>query len=71
MHKEHPLPGQKLEAKGFLGKGDGVTTCPVTGEPVNKNVSAEIFGRTVYFCCENCRDTVKKTPELYIKPQPR
>jgi YHS domain-containing protein len=68
MHKEHPLPGQKPEAKAFLGKGDGVTSCPVTGEPVNKNVSAQIFGRTVFFCCESCRDTVQKSPEAYLKP---
>jgi YHS domain-containing protein len=68
MHKRHELPGAKTEENKFLGKGDGVTTCPVTGEPVNKAFSAEIYGRTVYFCCANCRDTVKKTPELYLKP---
>ncbi|MFN7930600.1 MAG: hypothetical protein U0Y68_22295 [Blastocatellia bacterium] len=67
MHKEHPLPGAKPEAKAFLGKGDGVTTCPVTGEAIDKNVSAEINGKTVYFCCASCRDTVKKNPELYLK----
>lgn len=68
MHKEHPLPGTKPEAKAFLGKGDGVTTCPVTGEPIDKNVSAEINGKTICFCCASCRDTVKKNPELYLKP---
>jgi hypothetical protein len=67
MHKEHPLPDAKPEAKKFLGKGDGVTTCPVTGEPVDKNISAEINGKTVYFCCASCRDAVKKNPELYLK----
>ncbi len=70
MPKRHELPGSeppKTEIK-FLGKGDGVTTCPVTGEPVDKNISAEINGRTVYFCCANCRDTVVKNPEFYLKP---
>ncbi|MGE0104868.1 MAG: hypothetical protein AB7H86_21040 [Blastocatellales bacterium] len=68
MHKRHELPGEAAPAEGaFLGKGDGVTTCPVTGEPVNKNVKAEIWGKTVYFCCENCRDTVVKNPEKYLK----
>jgi len=67
MHKEHPLPDVKPEAKKFLGKGDGVTTCPVTGEAVDKNISAEINGKTVYFCCASCRDAVKKNPELYLK----
>jgi YHS domain-containing protein len=57
---------QKGEQK-FLGKGDGIETCPVTGEPVNKNVKAEINGRTVYACCEMCLETVKKSPDLYLK----
>lgn len=67
MHKEHPLPDAKAEPKKFLGKGDGVTTCPVTGEAVDKNISAEINGKTVYFCCASCREAVKKNPELYLK----
>ncbi len=70
MHKEHPLPGNENASKpaGFIGKGDGVTTCPVTGEPVNKEVKWGFYGRTVYFCCENCLETVKKNPERYLKP---
>ncbi|HSB07918.1 MAG TPA: hypothetical protein VLM38_00290 [Blastocatellia bacterium] len=71
MHKTHELPGAKNEEKAFLGRGDGITTCPVTGEPVNKNFSAELNGRTVYFCCASCRDAVKKNPELYLKPETR
>lgn len=67
MHKEHPLPDAKVEPKKFLGKGDGVTTCPVTGEAVDKNISAEINGKTVYFCCVSCREAVMKNPELYLK----
>lgn len=70
MHKEHPLPGNENAPQpvGFIGKGDGITTCPVTGEPVNKEVKFGFYGRTVYFCCENCLETVKKNPERYIKP---
>ncbi len=67
MHKRHELPGEKVEESAFLGKGDGVTTCPVTGEPVNKNVKAEIWGRTVYFCCESCKAAVLKAPEKYLR----
>jgi YHS domain-containing protein len=51
----------------FLGKGDGVETCPVTGTPVDKSVKAEINGKTVYFCCAGCVDTVKKNPAAYLK----
>ncbi len=65
-HEEHGAQPKDGEAK-FLGKGDGVETCPVTGEKVDKSVKAEILGRTVYFCCADCVDTVKKNPELYLK----
>jgi len=68
MHKSHELPGSKADEKSFLGKGDGLTTCPVTGAPVDKSIKAEILGRTVYFCCQACRDAAQKNPELYLKP---
>lgn len=54
-------------ATAFLGKGDGVETCPVTGEPVNKNLKGEALGRTYYVCCEGCLETVKKNPAAYLK----
>jgi YHS domain-containing protein len=65
-HSEHHAQASGEEKK-FLGKGDGVETCPVTGEKADKEVKAEIEGRTVYFCCAECIDTVKKNPELYLK----
>ena len=51
----------------FLGKGDGIETCPVTGEPVSKDLKVEVMGRTVYVCCAGCLEKVKKNPELYIR----
>lgn len=69
MHKTHELPGVTNEAKAFRGRGDGISTCPVTGAPVNKDFSAEINCRMVYFCCASCQDAVKKNPELYLKTQ--
>lgn len=68
MHKEHPLPGTEKEETAFVGKGDGIETCPVTGEPVNKEIKYGFFGRTVYFCCESCLEAAKKNPEKFIKP---
>src|SRR5215510_14886280 len=39
-------------AKGeFLGKGDGVDTGPVTGEPVDKDLKGDVDGQTFYVCC--------------------
>ena len=51
----------------FMGKGDGMETCPVTGEPVNKNLKHEADGQTFYVCCDGCADTVKKNPAAYLK----
>ncbi len=65
-HDHHKMEG-KAEAAKFLGKGDGIESCPVTGEAIDKSVSFEIQGKTVYACCPGCIDKVKKNPELYLK----
>lgn len=70
-HGEHAEPSEHATAEvKFVGKGDGVETCPVTGEPINKNLKGEALGRTFYVCCEGCLETVKKTPAAYLKPLP-
>ncbi|MFN0112393.1 MAG: hypothetical protein ACKVZH_26345 [Blastocatellia bacterium] len=51
----------------FMGKGDGVETCPVTGEAVDKKLKHEVNGQTFYVCCDGCADTVKKNPSAYLK----
>jgi YHS domain-containing protein len=60
-------PATQGGTKEFAGKGDGITTCPVSGEPVNKDIWAEIKGRKVYFCCANCRAKALKDPDKYIR----
>jgi YHS domain-containing protein len=62
--KQEPKDGEKK----FLGKGDGVETCPVMGSPVNKDVKHEVNGRVFYVCCPGCAELVKKDPDLYLKP---
>ena len=53
----------------FEGRGDGLVTCPVTGEKVTKKSrKAKYFGRTVYFCCEGCLKSAARSPERYVKP---
>ncbi len=54
-------------AAAFRGKGDGVATCPASGDPIDPNLSAVINGRKVFFCCEDCVAAVKKNPERYLK----
>ena len=62
------LTGLAQAKSDFKGKGDGITTCPVTGEKItSKEVNGEFFGRTIYFCCPGCLDEVKKQPALFIK----
>jgi YHS domain-containing protein len=62
-----PIEGEKKNEQEFLGKGDGETTCPVTGEAVTKDVKYEVDGQTFYVCCPGCADTVKKNPAAYLK----
>lgn len=53
----------------FKGRGDGVTTCPVTGEKITKqSLKAEYFGRTLRFCCHGCLKAAKLNPEKFVKP---
>ncbi len=69
MHKEHPAPPKTAStgATSFIGMGDGVKTCPVTGEPIDQQVSTVIQGKTVYFCCAGCIEKVRKEPKRYLK----
>src|SRR5262245_14905020 len=66
---QHKQPAKTATAKNqFLGRGDGVTTCPVTGEKIeSKDNKAVFFGRTIYFCCPDCLADAKKRPSAYIK----
>lgn len=53
----------------FAGRGDGVTTCPVTGEKITgKNLKLDLHGRTVYFCCHGCLKAARQLPDKYVKP---
>lgn len=67
-HGDHHGQDAAKDDGKFLGKGDGIETCPVTGEPVNKNLKGEVNGQEFYVCCEGCIETVKKNPSAYLKP---
>ncbi len=67
-HGDHHAKEATKPEASFLGKGDGITTCPVTGEPISKDVSFEVNGKTYYACCPGCIEKVQKNPELYLKP---
>jgi YHS domain-containing protein len=47
------------------------TTCPVSGDKIDKNVFVEYKGKKVYFCCAVCKGKFEKDPEKYIAKLPQ
>jgi YHS domain-containing protein len=47
------------------------TTCPVMGNPINKDIFVEYKGKKVYFCCPECKAKFEKEPEKYIAKLPQ
>jgi YHS domain-containing protein len=43
------------------------TTCPVSGDPIDKKLYVDYKGKRIYVCCSSCIATLKKNPEKYIK----
>jgi YHS domain-containing protein len=46
-------------------------TCPVMGNPINKEISTEYKGKKVYFCCSACKPEFEKNPEKYLDKLPQ
>ena len=42
-------------------------TCPVTGDPINKNTYTDYEGERVYFCCPACVSEFENDPDKYLK----
>ena len=40
--------------------------CPVTDEPINKQIFTDYKGRRIYFCCPDCVGPFKKDPEKFL-----
>ena len=48
------------------------TMCPVLAkQPIDKNVFVEYKGKTVYFCCTDCKAAFEKEPEKYVANLPQ
>jgi YHS domain-containing protein len=39
--------------------------CPVAGKPIKAGVTAQHDGKTVGFCCNNCKGKFEKDPSKY------
>jgi len=43
--------------------------CPVSGKPLGAMgtpIKLEVKGRTVFLCCEGCREPIEKNPDKYL-----
>ena len=60
-HSAHAEEVSAKKAEAIANKA-----CPVTGEPVDKNVTYEYKGKVYGFCCPMCIEEFKKDPEKPI-----
>ncbi len=48
------------------------TTCPImVGKPIDKAVSTDYQGKTVYFCCGGCINKFNAEPDKFAKDLPQ
>ena len=47
------------------------TLCPVSGDPMDKNVFVVHQGKKVYFCCPGCKGVFLSKPEKYLPKLPQ
>lgn len=65
--QEHAAAGQAT----VVAVAGEQTTCPVMGNPIDKNIFIEYQGKKVYFCCKACPDMFKADPAKYIAKLPQ
>ncbi len=44
----------------------GQETCPVSGQPINKELFVDYKGKRVYFCCGSCPAAFNKDPDKFV-----
>ena len=57
MTKADPAAGREQTAQKL---------CPVMGQPIDKNISADYDGRRVYFCCGMCKPKFEDDAAKYV-----
>jgi YHS domain-containing protein len=65
-----PAPPAESPAQAVAAKVEQ-TTCPIMGQPINKDVFVEHKGKKVYFCCPGCEQKFQADPEKYIAKLPQ
>jgi hypothetical protein len=64
MQKEGNRPSGSHES---MSSGAAQKTCPVMGNPINKDLYVDYNGKRIYVCCGMCIDKVEKDSEKYLK----
>lgn len=58
--------GSALAARSTTAASSPQTTCPVTGNPIDKAVHIAYQGQRIYFCCSDCPAKLEADPEKYF-----
>jgi hypothetical protein len=58
------LPLLLLVAGSAADKDTGNKKCPISGKAIKKDVSLNVNGKSVYFCCDGCPKAYKKKIRL-------
>lgn len=68
-HQDMAMPAKGMPQDAHKGAGTlaAQTTCPIMGNPINKDVFVDHGGKRVYFCCAGCEETFNQDPEKYLK----
>ena len=56
-----------LVTAGFAIAGPVNTTCPMSGKAVKEGVTSQFNGKTIGFCCTNCKAKFDSDPEKFGK----
>jgi YHS domain-containing protein len=65
------MPMHEAEVKEVMAAAIEQTSCPIMGNPINKDIFVEYEGKKVYFCCEGCKAKFEENPEQYIAKLPQ
>ena len=66
--QEHAMTTEEAAKAAAAGEQ---TICPITGNPIAKDVFVEYEGKKVYFCCPDCKAKFNAEPEKYIAKLPQ
>ena len=64
-------PAAPVDIKQVVSEAIEQKTCPVMGNPINKELYTVHKGQKVYFCCAGCKPKFEADPEKYVTKLPQ